>query len=571
MHSPYEATGLVRSAKEARQAWIRALEAVGVMQREPGLTLPGMLAGLAQLHGRRVALFGAEESLTFAELAERVERIACWAAGRCAGQTVGVLMPNRPELVAVWLGLTRVGCVAALLNPNLRGEGLAHSVGAGGCTLVIADDGLADRVSGVPVLAHSVFERELGSTGALPPMPAQETTALLVFTSGTTGLPKAARVSHGRVLEWALWFGGMMDLGPDDRIYDCLPLYHSTGGIVAIGAALVRGASVLIAPGFRASRFWDEVIGGECTVFFYIGELCRYLVQSPAHSGERAHRLRLACGNGLHGSVWEAFQARFGVPEILEFYAATEGTVSLYNCEGKPGAIGRVPPFLRERFPMALIRLDEDGVPVRDAAGRCVRADMDEAGEAIGRVERAGAAARRFDGYTDAEASAGKLVHDVFAAGDCWFRSGDLMRQDSAGFISFVDRLGDTFRWKGENVSTSEVAAVMRRCPGVAVAVVYGVRVPGQEGRAGMAAVVAGPGFDLGGLWAHGVAELPGYARPVFVRLCGEIAVTGTFKLGAAALAQEGYAGGEVWVADRGRGGYAPLDVGAIERGELRL
>ena len=492
----------MRSAKEARQAWIRALDAVGTMQRDPGLTLPVLLETLGRTHGDRPALIGAEEQFSFTELSARMTHIAAWAAARHPGRTVGVLMPNRPAMVALWLGLTRAGCVVALLNPNLVGDALAQAVAVGGCALVIADDAMLDALNGpVPVLLFSTLEAELLELDdtALPSPPVPDATALLVFTSGTTGLPKAARVSHGRVLEWALWFGAMLDLGPDDRIYDCLPLYHSTGGVVAIGAALVRGASVLIAPGFRASRFWDEVVAGDCTVFFYIGELCRYLSQAPPHAAERTHRLRLACGNGLQAGVWEQFQDRFGVPHILEFYAATEGNVSLYNCEGLPGAIGRVPPFLRASLPFALIRLNDDGVPTRDAAGRCVSVASGEAGEAIGRVERSGAAARRFDGYTDTAAISGKLLDDVFAPGDRWFRSGDLMRQDAAGFVFFVDRLGDTFRWKGENVSTSEVAAVVRRCPGVSDAVVYGVRVPGQEGRAGNGRAARRAGVRPGG------------------------------------------------------------------------
>src|SRR6185312_7773345 len=266
-------------------------------------------------------------------------------------------------------------------------------------------------------------------------------------------------------------------------LYDCLPLYHSTGGVVAIGAMLVKGGSVLIRARFSASRFWDDVVEGGCTIFQYIGELCRYLVASPPHPLEREHRLRLACGNGLQREPWVAFAERFAVPQILEFYAATEGSVSLYNCEGKPGAIGRVPPFLARRFPVALIRCDtETGTPLRDAAGRCIPCGPDEIGEAIGRVlDAAATPARQFDGYTDNAASEKKLLGDVFAPGDRWFRTGDLMRKDASGYFTFVDRIGDTFRWKGENVATTEVAGVIRACKGVSDAVVYGVKVPNHE------------------------------------------------------------------------------------------
>ena len=184
---------------------------------------------------------------------------------------------------------------------------------------------------------------------------------------GTTGLPKAVNISHARVLEWSLWFAGLMDIGPDDRMYDCLPMYHSIGGVVAVGAMLVHGGSVLIRPSFSASRFWDDVADGGCTVFQYIGELCRFLVNSPAHPRERAHALRLACGNGLQAEVWTRFTERFQIPHVVEYYAATEGSVSLYNVEERPGAIGRIPPYLAHRFPMALIRCDPaTGTALRD-------------------------------------------------------------------------------------------------------------------------------------------------------------------------------------------------------------
>ena len=214
-----------------------------------------------------------------------------------------------------------------------------------------------------------------------------------------------------------------MDAQPDDRLYNCLPMYHSTGGVVAIGSILSRGGSVLIRSRFSASRFWDDIVTGECTIFQYIGELCRYLTRSPAHALETAHKLRLACGNGMRGEVWEEFQSRFRIPRILEFYAATEGNVSLYNCEGRPGAIGRIPPFLRHRFPVELIRTDiETGEPMRDASGRCIKCAADEPGEAIGRIVADSLSpARHFDGYTDRQASARKVLCDVFEAEDDGF------------------------------------------------------------------------------------------------------------------------------------------------------
>ncbi len=263
--------------------------------------------------------------------------------------------------------------------------------------------------------------------------------ALTIYTSGTTGLPKAANVSHHRLLQWSLWFAGLMNAGPDDRMYDCLPLYHSVGGVVATGALLARGGSVVIAEKFSAQRFWDDVAKWDCTLFQYIGELCRYLVNAPKHPRERAHRLRLCAGNGLRADVWEKFQQRFDIPKVLEFYAATEGNVSLYNVEGKVGAIGRIPPFLKHRFPLALVKFDDtDGAPARDAGGRCIRCATGEAGEAIGKI-RGGSSPTGgdFEGYTSAEDTERKILRDVFEPGDAWYRTGDLMRMDCRRVLLF--------------------------------------------------------------------------------------------------------------------------------------
>jgi len=276
--------------------------------------------------------------------------------------------------------------------------------------------------------------------------------------------------------------------------------------------------------------------------------------------------------------VWESFKRRFAIPHILEFYAATEGNLSLYNVEDKPGAIGRVPPFLAHRFPAAIVQHDvERGEPLRDADGRCIRCAADEAGEAIGRIEDAAPGAR-FDGYTDEQASEKKILRDVFKPGDAWFRTGDLMRRDAQGFVYFVDRIGDTFRWKGENVSTAEVAEAIARCPGVLDATVYGVAIPGTDGRAGMAALVVGEGFDLAALRRHLDASLPAYARPVFVRIRAELDTTGTFKHRKDELTREGYDPGTtkdaIYFSDPQQQGFVRMDVALfsrIESGQMRF
>ena len=314
-------------------------------------------------------------------------------------------------------------------------------------------------------------------------------------------------------------------------------------------------------------------------MFQYIGELCRYLVNAETSAAETRHKLRLACGNGLSGSVWEPFERRFKIPRILEFYAATEGNFSLYNCEGKPGAIGRVPAFLTHRFNVKLVALDDaTGAPARGLDGHCVPCAPGSIGEAIGEVhERAGSQAGRFEGYTSQSASQQKIIRDVFVAGDAWVRSGDLMRTDEQGFFYFVDRVGDTFRWKGENVATTEVAAAIARCPGVQEATVYGVPVPACEGRAGMAALVVAPAFNLADLKRHLDGLLPDYAQPVFVRLCASLDITTTFRPKKSDLARDGFdpAGiaDPVSIRDSQRG-YLPLDAvlhAAILQGRMRL
>jgi fatty-acyl-CoA synthase len=461
------------------------------------------------------------------------------------------------------LGLTSLGIVVALINTQLRGPSLAHCIDAVAPAHTIAAAEFSPELQSLaPNLRNQPKFWFHGGDDPLPridraitefsgsPLSASERRAvtisdraLLIYTSGTTGLPKAANVSHRRVLLWGLWFAGLMNTGPHDRVYDCLPMYHSVGGIVATGAVLVRGGSVLIRDKFSAQHFWDDIVDGDCTIFQYIGELARYLVTAPPQPRERAHRLRVACGNGLRADIWEKFQKRFAIPRILEFYASTEGNFSLYNVEGRIGAIGRIPAFLRHRFPLALVKFDDgNGVPLRGEDGLCIRCATGEAGEAIGRIHDASArAGGEFEGYSKAEHSEQKILRDVFERGDAWYRTGDLMRCDDTGFYYFVDRIGDTFRWKGENVSTSEVGAAIATFPGVKEANVYGVRVPGTEGAAGMAAVVCDGNVDLVALRKHLTSWLPPYARPLFLRLAGRLEATATFKPTKTNLQREGF------------------------------
>ncbi|HEX4387796.1 MAG TPA: AMP-binding protein, partial [Steroidobacteraceae bacterium] len=500
------------------KAWMRALERTAAIDRGRAPALPVLIGELGARFGDAPALSSPQQSLSYRALAAAVSRCARWglAQGLKRGDVAGLFMENCPEYLVIWLGLTRIGVTVALINSHLTSQALAHSVNTVRPRLLICDGELAPAL--LATRAHSAPGAPCWLVGPGPPelprldlalatldeeplseaecaAPQLSERALCIYTSGTTGLPKAANVSHYRVLQWSHWFAGLMDVTPRDRMYDCLPLYHSVGGVVATGATLVAGGSVVLRRRFSASTFWADVIAERCTLFQYIGELCRYLLNAPARPEESRHGLRLACGNGLRAEVWLPFQERFRIPQILEYYAATEGNFSLYNCEGRPGAVGRIPPFLAHRVPVALVKFDAaSALPQRAADGRCVRCAVGESGEALGQI-LPGQGGTRFEGYTDAAATGGKVLHDVFAPGDTWYRTGDLMRQDERGFYYFVDRLGDTFRWKGENVATAEVSAVLASCAGVSDAAVYGVPVPGSDGRAGMAAVVVGADF----------------------------------------------------------------------------
>jgi len=584
------------------QAWSRALALTAKIADNPDRLLSTVIDELAALRPDAPALLSDRESLTYRALAERSNRYARWALDRLAmGDVVCLLMPNQPEYMAIWIGITSVGGVVGLLNTNLTGASLAHCINVASPRHIIVAAELMDALTAArPDVAGSAtiwthgtdhpefpridrdVERRSGAKLSLAErrQPTIDDRALYIYTSGTTGLPKAANVSHARVMQWSHWFAGMMDVRAEDRMYNCLPMYHSVGGVLATGAVLVGGGAVVIREKFSAREFWNDVVRWDCTLFQYIGELCRYLLHAAPHPLENEHRIRLCCGNGLRGDVWAAFKSRFHVPRILEFYAATEGNLSLFNVEGEPGAIGRIPFFLAHRFPAALVRFDvAAGDPVRNAQGFCVRSAPNEVGEALGRIlEDRSSIGSRFEGYTSAEASEEKILRNVFAPGDAWFRSGDLMRQDEKGYFYFVDRIGDTFRWKGENVSTCEVSAAIAEFPGVKQAIVYGVAVPGADGRAGMATLVADGRIDLAAFRRHLIERLPEYARPLFLRMRSDVDVTGTFKHTKVHFIRQGYdpltMAEVVYFNDPERAAFVPLDMwqyDQINSGRIRF
>ena len=586
----------------AAQAWVRALELTTSIARHPDRLLPTLIEERAAQFGDDPALLSERECLTYGALIERSNQYARWALdqGLAKGDAVCLMMPNRPEYMAIWLGITKIGGVVALVNTNLTGPSLAHCINivAPEHVIVAADlvgaltTALPDLTATATIWVHgpsdSAFrriDRDIARhTGeALTESERRPVTiddrALYVYTSGTTGLPKAANVSHARLMQWSCWFAGMLDARRTDRMYDCLPMYHSVGGVLAPGAILVAGGSVVIGDKFSASQFWNDIVRWDCTLFQYIGELCRYLLHTPPSPSDNAHRIRIACGNGLRPEVWEQFKNRFRIPRIMEFYAATEGGVSLFNVEGKCGAIGRVPSYLAHRFSPALVQFDvEKDEPARNENGFCMRCAPDQVGEAIGQVlNDPSHVGSRFEGYTSKEASEKRILRNVFEPGDIWVRTGDLMRKDARGFFYFVDRIGATFRWKGENVATFEISEAICAFPGVKQANVYGVAIPGADGRAGMATLVTKHEFDLPAFRAHLTSCLPPYARPLFLRMRNEMEVTSTFKYTKTELVRQGYdpaaTADFLYFNHPERQAFVPLDqtlYDGIQAGEIR-
>jgi fatty-acyl-CoA synthase len=579
----------------------------------PGLALSAAgrrnVADLVEYQARRrpnatfIWFEGGEQ--TYAEFNAAANRVANWGrrAGLERGDVVVLLMQNRPEYLQIWNGLAKLGVTTALINNQLEGEGLAHVVREAEARLVVLGQeclenwaslgGEAPEVE-VMVLADPAgpsvpaapetftdLDAELRTSSAQNPPSSLRADVgasdplFYIYTSGTTGLPKAAKFSHLRFMG-----GGMLShlsgFTAADTIYCALPLYHTVGGVLSVNTALRAGGTLALARHFSASRFWDDVVASGATSFQYIGEFCRYLLAQPERPSEKQHHVRFAVGNGLRPDIWESFQQRFAIDHISEFYGATEGNVVMYNLDNEVGSIGKAAPGLK----VALVRydVDADDHPRRD--GRCIVCDPGEAGEALGKIGGPGPAGN-FEGYTSKEASEKKIMRDVFEEGDAWFRTGDLLKVDERGYYYFVDRIGDTFRWKGENVATQEVAEAISTFSGVELAAVFGVKVPGADGKAGMAGVVLEEGcedIDLAGLYAHLEQSLPAYARPAFIRIQAEADLTGTFKLRKVELQKQGYdpegMDDPLFVRDDDAETYVELtaeQLAAVRAGEHRL
>ena len=542
----------------------RTLKRVKTIAKDSDNLICDDLQAAVDAFRKRPAMTFEGRTVSYGELDAMANRYAHWAKGLNLrrGQIVALFMPNRLEYFAIWYGLSKVGVVTALINSQLSGLPLAHCLNIAGAHHVIVDGETSPMFEQArPLLERPMQQWILGpahgdqrdlvqalkSCSQLPPDRSvrdfffNDTATTEIYTSGTTGMPKAARITHMRAQLYMRGFAGSTGAKSSDRIYVTLPLYHATGGLCALGAAFLNGGSVVLRRRFSASHFWPDIVEHGCTMFVYIGELCRYLVNHEPVADETRHKIRLAFGNGLRPDIWPVLKQRFRIPEILEFYGSTEGNVSMFNFDGREGAIGRIPKWLRKRFNARLVQYDvERQEAIRGTDGLCIECGPGQVGQCVGMISKTDARSE-FSGYLDKAASEKKILHNVFERGDAWFATGDLMKMDADGYFYFVDRIGDTFRWKGENVSTHEVAERLLAFPGVAQAEVYGVEVDGSDGRAGMAALVLDGAFDAKAFGEHVARELPAFAQPLFVRILPALDTTGTFKIRKMDLVADGY------------------------------
>lgn len=577
---------LLRLAPEAPQALRGALRMAGLEGESIG-SIGLLLEECARKHPQRAALVFEGQCWSYREFNSWSNRLASRlrAAGVRRGDAVGILFENRPLMLALAAAVAKLGAVAGMLNPNQREEALWHSIAVIRPRLIVTGaecvEALRSAISrkprrltvlwdgeGTPPRGMQRLDDGLARYSAACPR-AMRTVRLadpcfFIFTSGTTGMPKASVMTHLRWLRSGYGMGQLaMRLRPEDVFYCALPFYHNNALTVSWASTLLAGATLAMGRRFSASRFWDEIRATQATAFIYIGEICRFLLARPAAADDRRHRVRVMAGNGLRPEIWDAFQQRFGVRHVCEFYGSSEGNLAFVNLLGLPRTAGFCP------LPYAVVEFDTDSEqPLRGTGGFMRRVRPGGTGLLISEVS----GAAPFDGYTDAAATEAKLLREVFRSGDVWFNSGDLVRDQGFKHIAFVDRVGDTFRWKGENVATTEVERALLELRGVEQAAVYGVEVPHADGRAGMAALqlATGARFDPVASARELQRRLPAYAVPRFVRLVKAHAQTATFKIRKVELKREGFdpavIDAPLWVLLDAKRGYQKLDAAMVRR-----
>ena len=567
-------------------------------------TLADRLEAQALAIPERVFLIDGEQRFSYATVNAQADRMAhvFYAKGLRPGDVCAIAMENRPQFFFSWFGLVKLGVVVAFINTQVNGKPLVHALQSTAAKAVVVGEECVANLLGTEGLPDvplwlvadpsnpfdgdlGCVDRQFGEQIAAAPGTAftrevraaitAETTTLLIFTSGTTGLPKAARYSHMRWMS----SGDVMEvtLGAtcDDVFYCCLPLYHGAAATSVTSTALCAGASIVVRRKFSVREFWPDVRRNGITVFQYIGEICRYLLNQPVVAGEREHSLRYMLGAGLTPESWQRWLERFGPVQVFEGWGATEANANLINVDNYVGSCGRVPDWSRTNLRLVRYDVESDSHP-RDENGFYQLCQPGEIGEAMGFiVDHPQIGGGRFEGYTSAAASESKIRRNVFQTGDAYWSSGDLLRYDDDGYFYFVDRIGDTFRWKSENVSTLEVADTLSDMPGLELINVYGVQVPEHEGRAGMAAILMQPGhaFDPQAFFELTQARLPRYAAPMFVRVSAAADLTSTFKLRKVDLQRQGYGPGlfddPLFVRDDSAGTYQPYSLQALARAGL--
>ncbi|XP_051268259.1 long-chain fatty acid transport protein 6 isoform X1 [Dicentrarchus labrax] len=502
------------------------------------------------------------------------------------GDCVALLMSNEPDFLCVWFGLAKVGCSVAFLNTNIKPKSLLHCFNCCGAKTLIVGSDLVECLDGILTTlledniqvwamksqserteVHTLLDK-IDAASDQPVLAVLRTTTslksptLYIFTSGTTGLPKAAVITHLQSLKAAAGFWAF-GATKDDVMYIPLPLYHSAASLIGIGGTIELGATCILKKKFSASQFWNDCRKHDVTVFQYIGELCRYLCNQPKTEVDKVHKVRMGVGNGLRQDVWREFQNRFGNIKMCEVYGSTEGNLCFMNHIGKIGTVGRSNSIYRLLFKYDLVKYDmmKDEL-VKDQNGFCQRVKKGETGLLLSKVS----ATSPFFGYAGSkQLTEKKLMRNVFVKGDAYFNTGDLMAEDQEGFICFRDRVGDTFRWKGENVATTEVTETLGLVEFIQEVNVYGVEIPGHEGRAGMAAIIVRPGLTFDGkkLFEHVLRDLPAYARPLFIRLQEVMEMTSTFKQQKFQLVQSGFNPSTIsdplYVLDYQQNAYIPL------------
>ncbi|MCA0901209.1 long-chain-acyl-CoA synthetase [Microbulbifer agarilyticus] len=555
----------------------------------------------AEKYSDRLAIIFEGRELKWGEFNRLVNQFAhgIKSLGVQRGDVVSVFLDNRIELLASVLALAKIGATAALINNSLRGKPLAHCVTVAESKKILVGEEVLGAIEDVrseleladkdyfwlhddPIQSDSAIAPDwcVDFSAVVPTMSKSnpvETAdiragekALYIYTSGTTGLPKPAVIYHRRFLSAAVPYNAAgLQAKVDDRIYMCLPLYHITGLGPGFGSALVSGASIFLRRRFSASKFWSEVQEYRTNLFVYVGELCRYLTMQPECPEEKNNPIKTMMGNGLRPDVWDQFRQRFKVDRIAEIYGSSEGNAVFMNFLNKDRTIGASAASLM----LAKYDVDNDEL-VRDPLGNLIEVEFGKQGLLLAEINDK----YRFDGYKNRDASEEKIIRNVKKEGDSWFNTGDLIRQIDVGFamgiphFQFVDRVGDTFRWRAENVSTHEVAEVLNTCEQVDIANVYGVEVPGVEGRAGMVALTLAEGveFDVESFATFVRKELPAHARPIFVRLQESAQTTVTFKLFKSKLKKEAYhldkCSDRIYVLKPKFNTYEPLEQGFYQQ-----